>query len=108
MNSKDNFKKLKEIWGAAFNKLVNCDRIRFVGYSLPTADVDFRHLLKAALNYRKSLPIIEVYDYKRKNRERVDFENHYNRAFDEITNLEKPIIFHYTKFSEIVNYIHQV
>lgn len=103
----NNFEQLKEIWGEAFNKLVYCDKIRFVGYSLPIADVDFKYLLKAALNYRENPPIIEVYDYKKKNKDRKEFENHYNQIFDEITNLEKPIRFHYTKFSKIVNYLQQ-
>ncbi len=103
----NNFKKLKEIWTEAFNKLVHCDKIRFVGYSFPTADVEFKYLLKAALNYRENPPLIEVYDYKEKNKDRNEFENHYNQIFDEITNLEKPIRFHYTKFSKIVNYLQQ-
>jgi len=101
----DIFKPLKEVWYSTFEKLRECDRIRFVGYSLPTADVDFKHLLKASMNYRKTTPVIEVYNYKNKNKAREEFEDHYNRMFDEITNLEKPIEFHYTKFSKLVDYL---
>ena len=100
-----NFEQLQDTWHRAFESLKYCDKIRFVGYSLPTADVDFKHLLKAALNSRKSQPIIEVFNYKKNNEERIEFEKHYNRAFDEITDSEKPIKFHYTKFSEFVPYI---
>lgn len=103
-----NYKKLQEIWSEAFNKLSYCDRIRFVGYSFPLADVEFKHLLKAALNYGNKIPEIEVYDYRTKNSDKNEFENHYNQIFREIITLEKPIIFHYTKFSGLVDYLQQV
>jgi len=45
---------LQIIWGRFQEELVNSDRWVFIGYSLPTADVHLRELLRHSLSVRKS------------------------------------------------------
>ena len=89
-------------------KLIRYELIKLIAKTI-------KHSLKEdktkSLNYRKfsnAKPLlIEVYYYKNKDKFRKEFENHYNQIFDEIANLEKPIIFHYTKFSKLIDYFKQ-
>ena len=71
---------------------------------MPDADIHFQTLLKAALRFKNRSPQIEVFDYKKKHKDRVEFEDHYQRIFDKITETNKPIKFHYVEFSKLKNY----
>jgi len=46
----------ESIWDEAHNDLRLADRWLFVGYSLPEADIEIRHLLKTAQLARRSPP----------------------------------------------------
>lgn len=95
---------LEEVWNCASGALAECDRIRLIGYSMPDADIHFQMLLKAALRRNTKSPQIEVFDYKKKHKDRAEFEAHYQRVFDKITETNKPIKFHYVEFSKLKNY----
>lgn len=40
---------IKNIWHNAFIELSEADKVVFIGYSFPSADVEFKHLLKATI-----------------------------------------------------------
>lgn len=56
------FSLFQSCWNSAMHYLVEADQWLFVGYSLPAADYEFRHLLKTAEVARNSeeKPLIEV------------------------------------------------
>jgi hypothetical protein len=41
--------ELREIWKEAFNKIIEANRVVFMGYSMPRSDAYFRYFLKSAL-----------------------------------------------------------
>jgi len=52
-----NKKSYKEIWRSAKNFLANSDHWIFIGYSLPEADYEFKHLMKVAQLQRSSFAV---------------------------------------------------
>jgi hypothetical protein len=54
------FPMFRQSWMTAENKLRNCGRWVFIGYSLPAADYEFKHLLKRVELARPKRPTILV------------------------------------------------
>lgn len=61
--------QFQTIWDQAFNALSNSDRWLFIGYSMPQADFEFRHLLKSAEQARGSVKLKDMQVIMRGDRE---------------------------------------
>ena len=92
------------IWNEAFEQIIKAKKIVIIGYSFPEDDVHFKHFIRSALSYKnsygniESFPI-EIVNYKKYPSEKVEFEEHYKKIFENI-NLEIEPEFIYSKFSQ--------
>ncbi len=88
--------QFQEIWHAAFERLRESDRWLFIGYSMPTADFEFKQILKSAEMARRRAPQIQVilkedtaaekrhvsfFGLKNTNVDQTAFDGWYDNAF---------------------------
>lgn len=52
---------IKNIWHNAFIELSEADKVVFIGYSLPNADFEFKHLLKETLKDKCEIEVVLTY-----------------------------------------------
>jgi len=92
------------IWNEAFEQIIKAKKIVIIGYSFPEDDIHFKYFIRSALSYKnsygniESFPI-EIVNYKKYSSEKVEFEEHYKKIFENI-NLEIEPKFIYSKFSK--------
>ncbi len=72
-----------KIWLSAWKELVKCEKIIIIGYSFPDADMNFRLILRQAIQQHRvnnKIPV-EIVDFKTSVSEQLEFENHYRKVF---------------------------
>jgi len=74
---------LRQIWHAAEQTLIKCDRIIFCGYSFPDADVHVRYLLKRVeVNTGRNPEVFIVNEHHdKKETDRQSEKDRYTRFF---------------------------
>jgi len=82
VNSK--YAPLLPIWRSAFEHLKSCEKIYFIGYSLPETDVETKTFISNALRENSNLKEVVIISDQKYGYSRVDFEERYHSIISRV------------------------
>lgn len=82
--TKTKYAQLVPIWNSAYKHLKLCEKIYFIGYSLPETDVETRKFISEALRGNSNLKEIIIISDQKYGRSRFDFEERYHSIISKV------------------------
>lgn len=86
--------QLIKIWRDAYKYLSTCEKIYFIGYSLPETDVETKHFISRALKENPNLKEVTIVTYQEYTKSMIEFEERYKSIISKEKSHPKIEFFH--------------
>ena len=90
------------VWRSAFEQLKLCEKIYFIGYSLPETDVETKTFISTALRENSNLKEVVIISDQKYGYSRVDFEERYHSIISKVKSNPR-VKFHNEGFEDFCN-----